>query len=109
MKRVIALAALVAAGLTLPAGAAVTKKVKVGDDWFGKSGTRPTVKVQKGDTVKWVWVGRSAHNVWAIKGPEKFHSRTFAMGSYSKKITRVGTYKIVCTIHSGMEMTLKAS
>lgn len=99
----------ITAALTAPATAASTRIVNVGDNWFGRSGARPTVKIQKGDTVKWVWKGRSLHNVWATKGPAKFHSRTKAEGSYSRTIKRAGTYKVVCTIHPGMEMTLKAS
>ena len=99
----------IAAALAAPAAAATTKTVKVGDDYFVRSGAKPTVKVRTGDIVKWVWKGDSLHNVWATKGPAKFHSRTKAKGSYSKKIKLAGSYSIVCTIHPGMEMTLKAS
>lgn len=111
MLRMSRLALVLAAAVLLvaPAGAATTRTVKVGDDWFGRSGARPTVKIAKGDTVRWVWVGRSAHNVYVTKGPRRFNSRTMAKGSYSKTITRAGTYEIVCTLHPGMEMTLKAS
>jgi plastocyanin len=37
----------------------------------------------------------------------KFRSGNKTSGRYSKKMRRGGTYKIVCTIHPGMDMTLK--
>jgi plastocyanin len=108
MRKLIALGATAAtaAALAVPALAA-TKTVKVGDDYFVKKGARPTVAVSKNDTVKWVWKGKVVHNVYVTKGPQKFHSKTIAKGSYSRKMTKRGSYLIVCTIHSGMEMNLK--
>lgn len=108
MKKPLAVLAAVAAsaGLAVPALAA-TKSITVGDDYFVRSGARPTVTVKKGTRVRWVWRGRSAHNVTAVSGPRRFQSRTVVKGSFAKKMTRKGTYKIVCTIHPGMEMTLK--
>ena len=89
------------AAFALPSGAATT--VKVDDDVFSPK----TVTVKSGTTVKWRWVGDDPHNVTVTKGPVKFHSGTQRKGSYSKKLRRGGTYKIVCTIHPGMAMTLK--
>jgi plastocyanin len=108
MRKLIALGATAAtaAAFAVPAMAA-TKTVKVGDDYFVRSGARPTVTVHRNDTVKWVWKGKSAHNVFVSKGPKKFHSKTIATGSFAHKMTAKGTYTIICTIHSGMEMTLK--
>jgi len=108
MRKLIALAAVAATTATVAVPAlAATKSVKVGDDYFVRSGARPTVAVSRNTTVKWVWRGKVAHNVFVLKGPQKFHSKTFVKGSFAHKMTRKGTYKIVCTIHSGMEMTLK--
>ena len=108
MKRILSIVAATAAtaAVAVPALAA-TRSVKVGDDYFVRSGSRPTVTVHKGDTVKWVWRGKVAHNVYVTSGPQKFHSRTQTKGSYSHRMTRKGTYRIVCVIHSGMEMNLK--
>lgn len=110
MRKLLALTAAtgVTAALAVPALAA-TKTVKVGDDYFVKSSGRPTVSVKKGTKVKWNWTGKSAHNVFVTKGPQRFQSKTFAKGSFSHKMTKKGTYSIVCTIHSGMEMTLKVT
>jgi plastocyanin len=85
-----------------------TKTIKVGDDYFVKDGKKPTVTVARGTTVKWNWKGTAPHNVTVTKGPAKFSSKTQKKGSFSKKLTKRGTYKIVCTIHlPGMVMTLK--
>ena len=108
MKKLLALAATatVAASLAVPALAARTKSIKVGDDYFVRAGSKPTVKVRKGTVVKWVWRGNAAHNVKAT-GPQKFKSRTFVKGSFKHKMTKRGKYRIICTIHPGMAMTLK--
>ena len=102
MRKPIAL--LATAGLAaaaVPAFAA-TKTVKVDDNFFSP---RP-VSVKKGTTVKWVWVGDAPHNVKAVKGPRRFGSSIKTSGSYSKTLRTRGTYRIVCTIHSGMTMKL---
>lgn len=108
MKKLLALATAgaVMAALAVPVLAA-TKTVRVDDDFFVRSGSRPTVTVNKNDTVKWVWRGKSVHNVVATKGPRRFQSTTKASGTYSRKMTVRGAYLIVCTIHSGMDMNLK--
>ena len=108
MRKLIALAVATAAVATVPAAAAITKTVRVDDDYFVRPGSRPTVIVNKGDTVKWVWRGDVVHNVVVEKGPVKFNSGIRKEGAVYKRIMKVrGLYSIVCTIHSGMEMNLK--
>lgn len=99
------LAATVAGALAATAFGA-TRTVKVGDNWFVRSGTPHTAAIQKGSSVKWAWVGKRPHNVTVTRGPVKFHSRTQNSGSFTKRLTRRGTYTIVCTIHPGMGMKL---
>jgi len=101
-------AALVAACLAggalfaIPALAA-TKTVTVKDDVFSPKST----SVSKGTTVKFVWRGRHPHNVVVKRGPVKFKSPLRTSGSYSKRLTRAGSYSIICQIHPGMQMTLR--
>jgi plastocyanin len=104
MKKTFALLAALAllGALAVPALAA-TKTIALRDTFFSPK----SVTVKKGTTVKWVWRGRLPHNVTVKKGPVKFHSRTTTKGSFSKKLTKRGTYRIVCTIHPGMNLTLK--
>ena len=107
MKKLVAAgaAAAVAAGaLAVPTFGAATKTVNVRDNRFDPA----SLTVTAGTTVKWVWKGKAPHNVKVTKGPATFASTTQTKGSFSKKLTKKGTYSIVCTIHApGMKMTVK--
>ena len=103
MKRVIAgaLAVGACAAAAVPALAA-TKTVAVKDDFFSPK----SMSVNKGTTIKWAFRGKSPHNVTVISGPVKFRSGNKSSGTFSKKLGKKGTYKIVCTIHPGMNQTI---
>jgi plastocyanin len=109
MKKLVATgaaAALAAGALAVPAVWAATKSVQVKDNKFAPT----SITVKRGTTVKWAWKGSAPHNVTVTKGPVKFHSKTQTSGSYSKKLTRKGTYSILCTIHApGMKMKVKVT
>jgi plastocyanin len=45
--------------------------------------------------------------VTVVSGPQKFRSQVQLKGTFTRKLTKAGTYKIVCTIHPGMDLTLK--
>jgi plastocyanin len=66
--------------------------------------------VPKGTTVTWAWTGRKPHNVVAKKGPDMFRSDPGALPGWkwSHKMTKRGTYKVVCEIHQ-FKMTLKVT
>ena len=88
--------------------AAASTKVAVGDDYYG-----PTkLKVKPGTTVRWSWLtdNTNSHDVKLSKGPrgvKKFHSASAATDyTYSRKLAKAGTYKIVCTLHQDMKMTI---
>ena len=108
MKRLIAVltaVAVVAAVMAIPALAA-TKNVSLRDNKFGPT----SLRVKRGTTVKFTWRGRNPHNVVVTRGPVKFRSSVKSKGTYSKRVTRRGTYRIVCTIHApSMKMTLKVT
>ena len=73
---------------------------------LSEQGEAATVK--KGSTMKWVWKGSAQHDVTVTSGPAKFHSATQTKGSFSKKLTKKGTYKLVCTVHApSMSMKIK--
>ena len=88
---------------------AATRTVKIGDDYFVRRGARPTVTVHKGTRVTWHWTGNDVHNVAVTRGPVKFRSSYKTSGTFSRVMRRAGTYRIVCTVHSGMRMTLKVT
>ena len=97
-------AALVAAALlAIPALAATTKSVTVGDTYFKPK----SLTVSKGTTIKWIWRGQLPHDVKVKSGPVKFHSTVKQKGTYSKTLTRAGTYRIYCTIHPSMTQTIR--
>ena len=100
MKRTIvsSLAIALLALFAVPALAG-TKTILVKDDFYSPKSTT----VSSGSTLRFVWRGDSLHNVVAT-GPVKFRSSLKRTGSYSKRVTRRGTYTIVCTVHSGMKM-----
>lgn len=94
----------------LVAGPAFSKRknVEVDDNYFVREGSTPRVTVNRNDRVVWEWEGSNPHNVTVTRGPVEFESRTKRSGTFSKKMTRRGTYRIVCTVHPpNMKMTLK--
>jgi len=80
----------------LPAGnAASATSVRVTDGAF-KPGT---ITVSRGTTVAWRFVGRKRHRLSVLHGPVKFKSPLMKRGTFRKKLTRPGTYHIICTRH----------
>jgi plastocyanin len=86
---------------------AATKNVRVGDNWFVRSSGVPTVTVSKGTKVKWNFDGRNPHNVTVRSGPAKFRSSTKESGSFSKKVTKAGSYSIFCSVHGASDQSMK--
>jgi plastocyanin len=111
------LAAAVVAGATLlvsaaPVGAATPKKtIRVYDDYFAPD----YAKVKRGTLVVWRWPGfeeaGGVHDVKlksAPKGVKKFHSEAAsAQYTFKRKLTVPGAYKLICTYHAGMRMTIR--
>lgn len=109
MRKLLLIAAIpvATAVLAIPAFAA-TKSVKVGDDWFVRSsqGAVPTVTIKRNETVRWQFTGDSGHTVSVKSGPVKFSSPVKRSGTYSKRFTKAGTYRLYCKVH-GSEQSMK--
>ena len=103
---VLGLVAAVLAVLATQAFAA-SRSVKVGDDYFVRPSGVPTVTVKKGTTVTWRFVGSNFHTVVVRSGPVKFRSGAKSSGTYKKKLTRAGTYRIYCSIHGAKDQSMK--
>lgn len=98
-----------------PATAAKSKhkapRVTIGvfDNYYSPS--KKTIKA--GTTVRWRWDDgiTDVHDVKlskAPKGVKKFQTEPLAAGdTYSKKLTKAGTYRFICTFHEGMRMTIR--
>ncbi|HEU4974663.1 MAG TPA: cupredoxin domain-containing protein [Baekduia sp.] len=85
-----------------------TRTVTVNDNWFGPS----KLTIHAGDKVRWRWTQDTfdVHDVDLKKGPKrarKFHSDPLAAGdTFTQRLKRPGRYKIVCTFHEDMTMTI---
>jgi plastocyanin len=108
-KLLVPLVLLLAGGAlaVFAASAPSATRVKVGDDYFVRARGVPTVTVSKGARVKWVWRGKSMHNVTVAKGPAKFRSASKTSGTYAKTLRKRGTYTIICTIHGASTQKMK--
>jgi len=109
MRRTLTAAALVAlpAGVLAVPALAATKSVAIGDNYFVRDGGTRTVTIERGDTVRFRFVGQIIHNATVTKGPAKFKSPTKTSGTYSKRLTRRGTYTIICTIHGATDQSMR--
>ena len=104
-KPIILLAAgATAAALAVPAAghASASKTVSVKNFAFSPA----SLTVRHGTKVSWTFKDGVKHNVTVKRGPARFHSKDMARGTYSRKLTRRGTYKLICTIHTDMHETI---
>ena len=102
----LAVAALAAAPAT--AAAPKPRKVMLADNYFLPA----KLKVNKGTRITWKW-GPEAYDVHDVKlksgpkGVKKFHSSPGTAGfSYKRTLKTPGVYKLVCTLHDEMRMTI---
>lgn len=84
-----------------------TRTVRVGDNWFVRRRGTPTIRVRRGTRVRFRWVGRAPHNVTVVSGPRRFRSSTKTRGTFTRRLTRRGTYRIVCTIHGARDQSMR--
>jgi len=100
-----------APGLALAAKAKTsTVTVRVFDNYYSPSKRT----INEGTKVRWLW-GRDVTDVHDVKlvsapkGVRKFQSEPLAAGqSFSRKLTKPGTYKFICTFHEQeMRMEIK--
>ncbi len=111
--RVVVIAVLAGAALlsAVPAQGAPKKTINLGDNYF----TPKTVKVKRGTTVTWRWPGFEAggdvHDIKLVTGPKKvkkFQSEAASTDySFKRKLKVAGTYRLSCTLHEEMRMTVK--
>ena len=93
-----------------PAHGASRKTVAVGDNYL----TPGKLTVKRGTTVTWRWPGYDqsgdVHDVGLVAGPKgvkKFRSEAASTGyTFSRKLTVPGTYRLRCSLHHAMRMTI---
>jgi plastocyanin len=96
-------ALLAAAGLTAPAAPAATRTVRLQDSFFSPS----RVSVRPGSTVRFVWAGVLAHNLKGSGVPRRYLSPAVRPRPAQVTFRRRGSFRYLCTIHTGMEMTVR--
>ena len=113
MRATAALAVLAGAALisAAPAHGAARKTVMVGDNYFAPK----VLTVDRGTTVTWRWPGYDqagdVHDIGLISGPKgvkRFRSEAASTGyRFSRKLSVPGTYRLGCSLHHAMRMTVK--
>jgi plastocyanin len=111
-RLLVALAAGAALSCAAPAVAATPqrKSVKVADNYFWPQ----KLTLAKRSIVTWKWPSDEAIDVHDVKlksgpkGVKRWQSEPAASGYRFKRTLRVtGTYRIVCTLHEEMTMTIR--
>ena len=100
----VAAASLATAVAVVPAQAGSTKTVSVKNNAFSPT----SVSIKKGGKVTWKWTqGGVPHNVTPAKGGKGSATSSKKGFTYSKSFPTAGTFSYVCTLHSGMKVTVK--
>lgn len=111
MRKLVTTAAVItttAVVVAVPAVAA-TKTVKATESnrWSPSS-----LKVRKGDTVRFIWNTEAPHNVRKTsgKGTVKGGNPIRRVGKATFRVPAKGTYKFICDVHPGtMKITVRAT
>jgi len=103
MRKLASILAVAAVGIFAADASSASRTIALKDDYFSPKST----SVKRGTTVTFRFAGRKAHNVVVTRGPVKFRSPTRTSGTYKRKLTRRGTYSLVCTLHPGMTAKLR--
>jgi plastocyanin len=111
-RTAVAVAVAVALSGAAPAVAAAPKPktVQVADNYFQPD----ALTVKPGTVVKWKWPSDMAIDVHDVKlksapkGVKKWQSEPASSGyTYKRTFKKAGTYRIICTLHEEMKMTVK--
>jgi plastocyanin len=96
MRRLLTVLIPLALAVTASAATgAVTKSVKVRDDFF-----KPTaVTVNKGDTVKWSWGDGTKHKHTVTAKNGKWTSQEKKTGTYKHTFKNAGKFTVLCAVH----------
>lgn len=92
------------------ATASAAVAMKASDDGYGYSTysfSPSTVTITKGGMVTWTNNAGTAHNVTFTSPGSPSNIENFSSGSNSRTFDAVGSYSYHCSIHSGMDGTVK--
>lgn len=106
MPRRLALAtALLTVGVALaaPAAPASTRTVRLKDSFFSPA----RVTLSPGSSVRFVWAGVLSHNLKGSGVPRRYLNPAVRPKPVRVAFRRRGTFRYVCTLHTGMEMSVR--
>ena len=103
MNKALSLLVALAAGGALAAPAlASTRSVSVGP---GASFAPRALTIARGDSIRFHWTGHQRHTVVVVRGPQRFRTAVHrADTTITKRLTRGGSYLLVCTLHDDMRL-----
>jgi plastocyanin len=85
----------------VPAASGATRTVKLQSDAFAPR----SITIHKGDAIRFRWV-TGFHNVRRVSGPSFTRISSRDSGSVKRTFTKVGRYRLVCSIHRDLGMFL---
>jgi plastocyanin len=85
------------------ATASATRTVRLKDNFFSPS----RVTLARGGSVRFVWAGERRHNLVGPGVPARLETPARRRRAFTRTFRRTGRATFVCTIHPGMEMTVR--
>ena len=98
-RSLLVLAAVVRAAV--PAASGATRTVKLQSESFAPK----TITIHRGDAIRFRWV-TGFHNVRRVSGPSFTRISSRDRGTVKRTFTKVGRYRLVCSIHRDLGMFL---
>jgi plastocyanin len=89
--------------LAAPGASAATKTVRLKDSFFSPS----RVTIAPGSSVRFVWAGVLAHNLKGAGVPRRYLNPVVRAKPLRVAFRKRGSFRYVCTLHTGMEMTVR--
>ena len=97
-----AIALLAALALAAPAPAA-TSVVRLKDSYFSPA----RVTLARGSAVRFAWAGELVHNLLGPGIPARLEDPVTRRRPFTRVFRRAGRFRFTCSIHPGMEMTVR--
>lgn len=80
-----------------------TRVVRLKDSFFSPS----RVTLSRGGAVRFVWAGELVHNLLGPGIPGRLETPVTRRRPYTRVFRRAGRFRFSCSIHPGMEMTVR--
>lgn len=88
---------------TPDAHASATRTVRLKDSFFSPA----RVQLRRGDRVRFVWAGERRHNLVGPGIPARYEVPARRHRPFTRVFRRAGRLAFICSVHPGMEMTVR--